>query len=72
MRIYTLWEEGGEVPWLVNAVDEYTVEDVGWPEAYDKDRAEQRHLRRELIVEISDDVVTGLFRPPVVKVKEEP
>lgn len=74
MRIYTLWEEGGEreLPWLVAAVDEYTVEDCGWPEKYDEERhatSTGGRVRRELLIEVPDSAVDKLFQTPEVKGK---
>ena len=68
MKIYTLWEEGGEreLPWLVAAIDEYSVEECGWPEEYDKERhTKTSRTRRELVIEIPDSAVEQLFKPPV-------
>ena len=68
MIIYTLWEEGGEreMPWLVAAIDEYSVENCGWPEDYEKEReAKTARARRELRIEVPDAVVERLFKPPI-------
>jgi hypothetical protein len=73
MKIYALWEEGDarEMPWMVAAVDEYSVEDCGWPDEYLKERDKTPHdrRRRELTIEIPDSAVTKLFDTPVVQGK---
>ena len=75
MRIYTLWHEGegGDLPWLLEAVDEYTVdENGGFSEEYIKLLAQACH--RELIIEVPAKAVRTLFESPEVKAKivEEP
>lgn len=71
MKIRTLWEnntdDDGLMPWLVAACDEYT-EDAhnGIPDWYQK---EMKDNRRELIIEIPDNVVINLFAVTVVKGK---
>jgi hypothetical protein len=77
MKIYTLWEEGDalDAPWLVAAVDEYTVEEAGWPEDYakEKDLKPNGRQRRELLIEFPDEQVTKIFKVLKAKdVKTEP
>ena len=71
MRIHTLWHESdagsGDAPWLVDSVDEYTIEENGLPPEYAKKLKEPHH--RELIIVVPDDAVRGLFTPPLVKAK---
>ena len=77
MKVYTLWEEGGEreMPWLVASIDEYTVEEVGWPEGYEKEREAKPNgrTRRELLIEFPDEQVLKIFKTMKAKdVKTEP
>jgi hypothetical protein len=69
MKIYTLWQHEGdscELPFLVGAVDEYTVEENdGFPEDYAALRALPRH--RELVIEVPLKAVRALFESPSVK-----
>ena len=68
MIIWTLWHEGddGDAPWIVNAVDEYTIDNnCEFPPEYLKKR-EDIHVR-ELIIEVPEDAVRALFGPPTVK-----
>lgn len=68
MKIYTLWHEGqgGDIPWLVGAVDEYTVdENNGFPEAYAEMR--DRIYHRELVIDVPENAVRALFAAPEVK-----
>lgn len=70
MRIYTLWAEGdeGEMPWQVDSVDEYTVDNNGdFPETYKEKK--NCGTYRELILCIPDEVVQRLFIPPEVAAK---
>jgi hypothetical protein len=70
MRIYTLWHEGqgGDLPWLVGAVDEYTVdENGGFPTAYAELR--ERVYHRELIIDVPQKAVSALFESPEVEAK---
>ena len=74
MRIYTLWHQGdeGDIPWLTDAVDEYTVDENGFPPPYIEKRADP--FVRELIIEVPEKAVRGLFESPSVKatvVKDE-
>lgn len=72
-RIFTLWQHDGSdvMPWIVDAVDEYTMEEVGgFPEEYAKKKAADPKLR-ELVIDIPDDAVRRLFHTPVVKGKVE-
>jgi len=68
MRVYTLWHAGddGEVPWILNAVDEYTVDNnCEFPPPYLKARADIQV--RELIIDIPESAVRALFSAPSVK-----
>jgi len=68
MIIYTLWHAGddGEAPWIVDAVDEYTVDiNCEFPPAYLKHREDI--LVRELIIEVPEKDVRALFEAPTVK-----
>lgn len=62
MRIRTLWAESeadDELPWLVAAVDEYTIDaHNGLPDFY-KEQMLAEH--RELIVDIPTEAVRALF-----------
>ncbi len=74
MRIYTLWHEGqgGDLPYLVGAVDEYTVdENGGFPKPYAELRIRADH--RQLILDVPQKAVRTLFDLPevVAKVVEE-
>ena len=71
MIIYTLWQNDAgddEMPWLVDSVDEYTVEDGGgFPAEY-----QQHKLKigvRELLISIPDEKVLSLFVAPTVRGK---
>jgi len=67
MKIYLLFNEpdDGMMPWLTDAIDEYSVEECDFPEEYAKKRKDPRN--RELIVEIPDKAVEALFRTPILK-----
>ncbi len=68
MRIYTLWHEGDddEAPWIVDAVDEYTIDNnCEFPPPYLEKRADI-HVR-ELIIDVPEGVVRALFTSPGVK-----
>ena len=68
MIIHSLWHAGddGHVPYLIDAVDEYTVDNNdAFPPEYLKRRANP--LVRELIIDIPEKDVRALFDPPVVK-----
>lgn len=58
------------MPWLVDAVDEYTIENADWPESYVEKRKQPRI--RELAIEIPESAVTNLFRTASVKGKVSP
>lgn len=67
MRIYTLWHEGdeGDAPWIVDAVDEYTIENHGeFPPTYAEKRGMVEH--RELIIDVPEKAVRALFDSPEV------
>jgi len=70
MRIHTLWHASdpgsGDMPWLTDAVDEYTIEDNGdLPPDYKKKRADP--LVRELIINIPEQAVRDLFESPEIE-----
>ena len=68
MIIYTLWHAGddGGAPWIVDAVDEYTIDNnCDFPPEYLKKR-EDIHVR-ELILDVPEKAVRALFGPPTVK-----
>ena len=69
MRVYTLWHAGdddGEIPWILNAVDQYTVDNnCEFPPPYLRARADIQV--REMIIDIPEDAVRALFRAPSVK-----
>jgi hypothetical protein len=68
MMIYTLWHagDGDDLPWLVTAVDEYTVdENGGFPPEYFKRREDK--LVRELILQVPMKAVSALFESPTVE-----
>lgn len=71
MRIHTLWHSGDddEMPWMLDAVDEYTIDsNNGFPESY-KEKLAKYPTARELIIEVPDDHVEKLFRAVIVKGK---
>ena len=68
MRIYTLWHRGDddEAPWIIDAVDEYTIDNNGeFPPPYLKKREDINV--RELILDVPEAAVHGLFDSPSVK-----
>jgi hypothetical protein len=68
MRIYTLWHEGddGDMPYIIDAVDEYTLDNNGeFPPPYLEKRADI-HVR-ELIIDVPEAAVRALFEAPGVK-----
>ena len=67
MHIYTLWHQGDndDIPWITDAVDEYTVDENGFPPPYIEKRANP--LVRELILDVPEKAVRALFASPVVK-----
>jgi hypothetical protein len=70
MKIFTLWHEGdpGDAPWIVDAVDEYTVDNnCEFPPEYVKKRAMVEH--RELIIDVPEKAVRALFESPGVAAK---
>ena len=70
LRIFTLWESSAgmdaspEIPWLVDAIDEYTVSD-GDPSDYEAAKAKPNRL--EIIIEIDEAAVRTLFDAKTVK-----
>jgi hypothetical protein len=68
MRIYTLWHKSDDdsAPWIIAAVDEYTVDNnCEFPSDYRKQR--ENHLVRELIIDVPEKDVKALFDAPAVK-----
>jgi hypothetical protein len=68
MRIWLLWapSDGDDMPWLADAVDEYTIEEHGdFPPEYKKRREDFKC--REMMIDISEKAVRALFEPPLVK-----
>jgi len=69
MHVYTLWHAGddaSEIPWLLNAVDQYTVDNnCEFPPPYVRARADI--LVREMIIDIPEDAVRALFNAPTVR-----
>lgn len=68
MKIYTLWHAGddGDIPWIVDAVDEFTVDNnCEFPPDYQKKR--QDPLIRELIIDVPSEAIRSLFDSPGVK-----
>jgi hypothetical protein len=75
MRIYTLWHRGDddEAPWIIDAVDEYTIDNnCEFPPPYLKKREDINV--RELILDVPEAAVRALFESPGVKatVVQEP
>jgi hypothetical protein len=70
MRIYTLWQRESandtEIPWIVDAVDAYTIDNnCEFPKPYLEKR--ENILVRELIIDIPEKAVRDLFDSPDVK-----
>jgi len=69
MRVYTLWSresaDDTDIPWLVDAVDEYTIEENGFQKTYLEKRDSPNV--RELIIDIPEKAVRELFDSPGVK-----
>lgn len=69
MRIRTLWQHDGsdDAPWIIDAVDEFT-EDAhnGLPAEY-AEKLKKDPALRELIIEVPDEAITGLFTAKKVK-----
>ena len=68
VRIYTLWHrgDGDDAPWIIDAVDEYTIDNNGeFPPPYLKKREDVNV--RELILDVPEAAVRGLFDSPSVK-----
>jgi len=70
--IYTLWhrgdanDSGEDAPWIVDAVDEYTVDNnCDFPPEYVKKRGMLEH--RELVIDVPEKAVRALFEAPEVK-----
>ncbi len=73
MKIHTLWgpsEEGDDIPWLVDSVDEYSIESIGgFPESYQKHVEQGKGQYRELIIDIPDKAVIAIFAVPTLIAK---
>lgn len=70
MLIHTLWHAGddNDAPWIVDAVDEYTIDNnCEFPPDYQAKRQDV-HVR-ELIIDVPEDAVRALFKAPAVKAK---
>ncbi len=68
MRVYMLWHEGDadEVPWIIDVVDQYTIDvDGEFPPPYLERRADIGV--REMIVDIPEEAVRALFSAPVIR-----
>lgn len=68
MIVHTLWHRGddNDAPWIVDAVDEYTLDNnCEFPPEYLKKR-EDINIR-ELIIDIPEAAVRALFEAPTVK-----
>lgn len=63
MLIRTIWAESGdnEMPWLVAAVDEYTIEEHGKLPDFYTEKLKPEH--RELLIAVPERVVRELFKP---------
>ncbi len=65
MLVYTLWrKDSDDMAWLVKAIDEYTVDECGWPALYVQER-DKPHTR-ELVVRVKNKDISALFESPVV------
>jgi hypothetical protein len=73
MRIYTIWHKGdeGEVPWLLDAVDEYTIDNNGGPPPSYLEHQAKNDVR-ELILDIPEEAVRALFATPRTKASVVP
>jgi hypothetical protein len=67
VRIYTLWQHAGEdAPYIIDAVDEFTIDNnCEFPPNYVKKRNDV--LVRELVIDVPESAVRGLFESPGVK-----
>jgi len=67
MIIYTLWQQpqDGDVPSLLDAMDEYTIDSCDFSPEY-KEKRERGNVR-ELIINVPENAVRTLFDTPVVK-----
>ena len=67
MIIYTLWakSDAGELPYIIDAVDEYVVEETGdFPSVYQQ-RKDNPDVR-EVIITVPDNKIVALFTPPTI------
>lgn len=70
MKVFTLWHQGdeGDLPWIVDAVDEITIENnCEFPPDY-RAKRDDIHVR-ELVIDVPEDAVRALFDSPTVKAK---
>lgn len=72
MKIHILWTSiNNRMPWALDAIDEYTLEENG--DAIMSALKHAQHIGHDLgnlrwmIVEIDEDAVHNLFEPPTVK-----
>lgn len=67
MIVYTLWHKGDDEdpPWVVDALDELTVDNNGFTDEYTKRLTDP--LIRELVIDVPDDALARLFDPGAVK-----
>ena len=68
MKVYTLWHRGddNDAPWIVDAVDEYTVYNNGEkPPPYIAKLADPNI--RELVIDVPEAAIRELFGTPRVK-----
>ncbi len=75
MLIYTLWERENDkdtdIPWIVEAVDEYTIDNnCEFPADYLKKR-ESVNVR-EMVIDVPEDAVRNLFDSAHVKATVKP
>lgn len=70
MNIFTIWEKqkdnDDDMPWLVDMIDEYTVEESGeFPESYI--RSKMLPERREIIITVPDKAILDAFEITAIK-----
>lgn len=73
MIVFTLWHrgDGSDAPWIVDAVDEYTVDNnCEFPPPYLRHR--ENVDVRELIIDVPETAVRKLFESPTVKATVKP
>lgn len=72
MKVWHIWVQGDGATWLHSAWDDETTAEnrEGYEaalEAAEKDAVANNGLMRVLAVEIPDEAIYGLFRPPVAQ-----